>query len=253
MQPSALTSPLLERAGFRHAFFTRHGGVSQGAYSSMNFAWSTGDDRELVLENVRRAAARLGVEPARLFYLSQVHGDVCHTVSADSRWDQVLLIEGDAIASRDTRVACGVRTADCVPILLADAQTGAVSAIHAGWRGAELDIAARAIEHLRDMTGEPGRLIAAIGPHISPSAFEIGDEVAERIERASPATGVVLRAAGQKPHADLRAMVEAQLRRAGVAEVDHVQGCTVNEPELYFSFRRDGARSGRHLAAIVPR
>jgi polyphenol oxidase len=259
--PAALTSPLLARAGFRHAFFTRHGGVSQAPFASLNFAWSGGDSRQNVLENLGVAARHLGLPASKIFYLSQVHKAGCRTVSAADDWEKTLHDEGDVVLSDDPRVACGVRAADCVPILLADEVSGAACAIHSGWRGAELDVSGEAVRALLALPaaqraqGEH-RLIAAIGPHISAAAFEVGEEVAERLELAGKvagATGVALRVAGERPHVDLARLVEAQLRRAGVAEIDHVRGCTVGEPELYFSFRREGPTSGRHLAAIAPR
>lgn len=251
MEP--LVSPLLAREGFRHAFFTRDGGVSEGAFASLNFAWSNGDDEARVRENLARGAAFLGVLPAHLYFLSQVHGVDVHEVDAGDRWDEVVTREGDAIVSRDPRVACGVRAADCVPILIADARSGAVAAVHSGWRGTVLDVVASAIARLVALTTEPPHLVAAVGPHISLAAFEVGDEVAREIESASAAVGAVDRARWDKPHVDLRAIVHAELVRAGVAAIDHLEGCTFGDPSRFFSYRRDGRASGRHLAAIVPR
>ena len=246
-------SRVLRAAGFRHAFFTRHGGVSEGAWGSLNFAWSTGDREELVRENLARGAAFLGVMPEHLFFLSQVHGAHTHVVSRDDRWDDVVLVEGDAMVSRDSRVACGVRIADCVPILIGDVTTGATCAIHSGWRGTVLDVVGAGIAALRRVSPGASHLIAAVGPHISLEAFEVGPEVAGEIERACAMPGAVDRDRFAKPHVSLRTIVDAQLRRAGVETVDHVEGCTFLEPDRFFSFRRDGRASGRHLAAIVPR
>ena len=250
--PPVLRSSLLTRAGFRHAFFTREGGVSEGAYATLNFAWSTGDDEARVRENLARAARLLEIAPGRLFFLSQVHGVTCREVSSASPWEEVVRTEGDALVSTDPAVACAVRSADCVPILIADERSGAACAVHSGWRGAVSDAAAAGVRALGRRAGGEARLIAAIGPHISAGAFEVSPEVALELEAASPCPGVVDRS-GPRPRVDLRTMVEAQLLRAGVAEVDHVPGCTVSSPELFFSYRRDGARSGRHLSAVVPR
>lgn len=247
-----LTSPLLAAAGFGHAFFTRLGGVSHGPYASLNFSWSTGDDEACVRQNLERAATALGVPVSRLYFLSQIHGAVVQQVDGDEPWDRVIRTEGDALLSAQPGLACAVRVADCVPILIADARSGAVCAVHAGWRGAVAGIAAAAVDALRARPGA-GELLAAVGPHISAASFEIGDEVAAQIEAAAPGHGVIVRSPGQKPHADLRRLVTWQLHRAGVEQVDQVMGCTVLDPARFFSFRRDGARSGRHLAAIVPR
>jgi YfiH family protein len=250
----SLQSPLLSRAGFRHAFFTRLGGVSRGPYESLSFSLSVGDDREHVAENFRRAAAALGVRAERIYYLSQVHGRQTHVADGNEPAESFLRREGDAVIARaGGSLACGVRSADCVPILLGDRETGAVAAIHAGWRGVACDVVGAAVAALRELTGRRGDVLAAIGPHISLRAFEVGEDVAAELAAASTAHGVVDRTA-PRPHVDLRRIVRAQLVSAGLVEhsVDDVLGCTVSEPERFFSFRRDGAKSGRHLAAIVP-
>jgi hypothetical protein len=251
MEPAL--SSVLRDAGFRHAFFTRAGGVSEGAFGSLNFAWSTGDREPLVRENLKRGAAYLGIDAEHLYFLSQVHGAHAHVVSRDDRWDDVVLVEGDAMVSRDPAVACGVRVADCVPILVGDVTTGATCAIHSGWRGTVLDVVGSGIAALRRVAPGASRLVAAVGPHISLESFEVGPEVADEIERACALPGAVDRDRFAKPHVDLRVIVDAQLRKAGVEVVDHITGCTFRDPDRFFSFRRDGRASGRHLAAIVPR
>ena len=248
-----LLSPLLTRHGFRHAFFTREGGVSEGPYATLNFAWSTGDDEGRVRENLARAAAYLGVPADKVFFLSQTHGIDVHRVGAADDRELVVRKEGDAVVSTDARVAAGVRVADCVPVLVADVKSGGVVAIHSGWRGTVADIVAAGVRALREVVPAGAELIAAVGPHLSVAGFEIGEDVAQTIERASPVPDVIDRTSYAKPHADLRRVVDAQLRRAGISEIDHVEGCTYLDAARFFSFRRDGQKSGRHLAAIVPR
>lgn len=252
-EQNSLRSSLLEDAGFRHAFFTRHGGVSQGPYSSLSFSQAAGDDPDHVRENLRRAAETLGVEPGRLYFLSQVHGTATVTLDGSESFDQVLHSQGDALLARRSDLACGVRTADCVPILVGDRASGAALAIHAGWRGAVRGVVSEAIAELRKQSGEAGDLIAAIGPHISLAAFEVGQDVAEELSRACPLP-IVDRSFGPRPHVNLRAIVRWQLEQLGLgaAAIDDVEGCTVSEPERFFSYRRDGKHSGRHLSAIVP-
>jgi YfiH family protein len=248
-----LTSPLLTSEGFAHAFFTRHGGVSQGAHATLNFSASTGDPEENVRRNLAVAAGRLGVQPGKLYLLSQVHGARVITLSGEEPREEILRIEGDALLSGRPGIACGVRVADCVPVLLADARSGLACAIHAGWRGAVAGVVPAALDALCAAAPSPPELLAAIGPHLSADAFEIGEEVAAQLEAAAPGEQVVVRAPGRKPHGDLARLVTWQLRRRGVERIERVPGCTFFDPGRFFSFRRDGARSGRHLAAIVPR
>ncbi len=249
------TSPLLTTHGFRHAFFTRHGGVSSGKYASLNFSSAAGDSQANVLENLGRAARALGVAPERVYFLTQVHGREVHELTEASHRERVLYQEGDALVSQSPAVACGVRTADCVPVLVADRRSGAVAAIHAGWRGVVGGVVMSGVAALRRVAGAESELIAAIGPHISAAAFEVSPEVADELSAAAPGAAVVTRAEGGKPHVDLRRIVRLQLRGLGLAErdIDDVAGCTFLEPESWFSFRRDGAESGRHLSAIVAR
>jgi YfiH family protein len=247
-----LESALLRGAGFRHAFFTRHGGVSVGAYSSLSFSVAAGDSEANVKHNLERAAAELGVAPSRIHFLSQVHGRVAHILSGDEVQSELIQREGDALVSRAPGLACAVRSADCVPVLLADRRSGAVAAAHAGWRGAVAGIVSSAVDALRTIAPNPD-LIAAIGPHISLAAFEVSEDVAQTLAFASRDPGIVDRSRA-KPHVDLRRMLRAELHALGLAhgDIDDVRGCTVLQPEHFFSFRRDGKASGRHLSAIVP-
>jgi YfiH family protein len=248
-----LESALLRGAGFRHAFFTRNGGVSPGAYASLSFSVAAGDSATNVRENLRRAGTELGVDPERIHFLSQVHGRTTHLLMGSEEQARVIEIEGDALISAAANLACAVRSADCVPVLLADRRSGAVGAAHAGWRGAAQGVVTSAVQALRELAPDAD-LIAAIGPHISSAAFEVSNDVAEAILAASHDSGIVDRT-GQKPHVDLRRMLHAELRSLGLADsaIGDVWGCTVSEPARFFSFRRDGKQSGRHLSAIVPR
>jgi len=162
-------------------------------------------------------------------------------------------------------VAIGVRTADCVPILVADPRSRAVLAVHAGWRGAVNGVLPRALDALVVAHGSAREeLVVAIGPHIRRGSFEVGDEVAAEIERAMPrgtareqaceiAGEAVDRTLGPRPHASLATLVLAQLIEAGVgvAQVDDVGGDTCREPDRFHSHRRDAARTGRLPLVIL--
>lgn len=247
------SSRLLRDSGFRHAFFTRHGGVSTGPYRSLNFSYAATDTPENVRENLQRAAHALQVDAARLYFLSQVHGRDVRVLGGDEDRERVLFEEADALVSLARDVACGVRTADCVPILIGDRASGGVAAIHAGWRGTVAGVVAQAVQRLRRVSGGEGDLVAAIGPHISLQAFEVSEDVAQELAECSPLADVVDRSFGPKPHVDLRRIVRAQLLELGLAEdtIDDVPGCNLLDEADFFSYRRDGKASGRHLSAIV--
>jgi len=254
MEPSLYSSSeLLTRAGFAHAFFTRRGGVSSGAYDSLNLSLEVGDRPENVAENRLRVARALGVAVEAVCVPRQVHGRDVLVVDGQQTAPRVATQPADAVVSDGIGVACAVRTADCLPILLADCETRRVAAVHAGWRGVVQNVIAATLEVFFDRGSRPEHLIAAIGPHISLAAFEVGEEVARELAAASRATGVVAARDGDKPHVALAPIVVAQLLDLGVPResVETLPGCTFTDQRSFFSYRRDGQKSGRQLSAIV--
>ncbi len=172
--------------------------------------------------------------------LRQVHSD--RVLKADGLADRA--DEGDALITDHIGRAIGVRTADCVPILLLDPETRAVAAIHAGWRGTAAQIAARTVEKLRQEYGaDPANLYAAIGPSIRPCCYEVSAEVAERF---LPATGE------EKRMLDLPDANRRQLRTAGLSpdRIFDSELCTSCLPGQFFSYRREPTNPGRMLAVI---
>ena len=247
-----LTSSLLTAVpGIRHGFSTRQGGVSRGPFASWNFGGD--DDEAATKENRRRFCAALALAPdAAIIQVDQVHGSrVIDGKLVDAA------TKADAIVESRPGVAVGVRTADCAPILIAgldDDQRPHVAAVHAGWRGAVADVPGLAVAAVASHGVRPDRLRAAIGPTIGLDRFEVGDEVIDAATKAldgeAPKTIVNER---RRHHLDLADLVRRLLIRAGI-EPENVQligGCTFDHDELYYSYRRDGGRTGRHLSAIV--
>ena len=249
-----LRSGLLTRAGFRHGFSLRTGGISAPPFAALNLARNVGDSAEAVRENHRRFAEMVGYDPGRLYEVSQVHGAAVQAV--DTAADPVAFrgLEADALFVSARGVAVGVRVADCVPLLVADPSSGAVAAIHAGWRGVVAGAVKAGLDALcRSARAVPAELLCAIGPHIGPDAFEVGDDVARQIASVVPDGARVVLLREPRPHVNLERAVVGQLLAFGLTagNIERVHGCTFSEPTRFFSFRRDGSRSGRHLAAIV--
>jgi YfiH family protein len=251
-----LRSAMLSALGVAHGFNLRTSGTSEGAYAWQNLGRSVGDVPERVEENHRRFAAEVGYAYGTLYETSQVHGAAVHVVAEGSDVRQVRAVTADALVA-PPGVAIGVRVADCVPVLLVDTHGGAVAAVHAGWRGTVrgvVEAGVRALLH--HGAGDPRALRAAVLPHIRRCCFEVGDDVALELLEAMPGRDPsAIDRSRAKPHVDLTAIVRAKLRALGVPDdaIDDVAGCTRCEPERFFSFRRDGKQSGRHLAAIVSR
>lgn len=252
-----LRSGLFDRHGFRHGFTLRTGGCSAPPFATLNLARHVGDDPVAVQSNHVRVAGWVGFPPDRLFEVSQVHGSDVEVASADGSPDELRAREADAIVGLAgvRPVAVGVRVADCIPLLLADPRTGAVAAVHAGWRGVVARVVEAAIDALEREAGtDRADVLAVVGPHIRADAFEVGEDVAARIAGEAHGAAVV-RHGHDKPRVDLAAVVVAQLSHLGIApeRIDDVGGCTFQEADRFFSYRRDGSRSGRHLGVIVAR
>ncbi|CAN5121728.1 hypothetical protein BH09MYX1_BH09MYX1_59460 [soil metagenome] len=232
--PVALESSRLRSLGFRHGFATR----------ALDFRASLAADERA--QHLQTLGLLLRFEPARLFQVSQVHGAL--TLLAEGAPKAMAPREADALVATTTDDAVGIRVADCVPVLLADPDTGAVAAVHAGWRG----VAAGVIDSAIAMGREHGKTfrVAAIGPCIERCCFEVSRDVGEQMSQAC-GIDAVARRSGEKSFVDLRRAVRAQLARAAITDVDDVGGCTKCFPELYFSYRRDADLAGRHLAIIV--
>ena len=191
----------------------------------------------------------LEVAGDRLFEQRQVHGTTVREISAGDRASASADVEGDGLVTRVAGYGVAARAADCVPVLIAHPPSGHVAAVHAGWRGAVAGIVPVAIEALAH---DPSELIVAIGPHIRVAAFEIGEEVAAEMDRATGGSVVVDRTLA-KPHGDLAALIHHQLRSAGVLHdaIDDVGGCTYSDAAHFFSHRRDRGETGRHLSVII--
>ena len=247
---TVIRSALLEAHGIVHAFSTRVGGVSPLPYASLNLGDGVGDDTDHVRENIEIFCRALGIERAQLYTQSQVHGDRVRELGAEDAPKKVALNKGDALITRTAGVGVAIRTADCVPILIAHPLSGAVCAVHAGWRGAVAGIASKAIHALGV---QPEGLLCAIGPHIHAPSFEIGHEVAEQMQDAALGDERVVNLDGAKPHGNLGRLLQLQLRAAGVLSehIDDVGECTFENEALFYSHRRDHGHTGRHLSAIV--
>jgi YfiH family protein len=188
--------------------------------------------------------------------MRQVHGVAVHTddvAACDGRWP-----DGDLLATDRADVALTVRTADCVPILLADARTGAVAAVHAGWRGSVAGAAPRVVQAMAQRFGTvPADLVAAIGPCIGPEMYEVGSEVVDAFqsswpEAAARGTWWLPRETTGKYLLDLWTVTRDQLARVGVQPAHiHLAGlCTATHAAVFHSYRIDGASAGRMVSAI---
>lgn len=222
-----------------HAFVTtRNGGVSTGAYASLNLGTRVGDDIDAVEENRARVRALLPADPG---WLHQVHGT--DVAQADRLHEGT---SADAAFTRVRNVVCAVQVADCLPVLFCDREGGCVAAAHAGWRGLSAGVLEQTIAAL-DVPAD--RLIAWLGPAIGPRAFEVGSDVLDAFARSDPSHSAFVAVRPGKWLADLFSLARSRLTSAGVSAVFGGGVCTASDPARFFSHRRDRV-TGRQAAFI---
>ena len=229
-------------AGIIAGTTTRRGGVSEGAYRSMNLGAHVGDEPHRVAENRRRFVAGCGLV-AEPDWLTQVHGTAVRIAGS------VDPVEADAAIARGPGATVAVLTADCLPILLCADSGDEIAAIHAGWRGLAAGVVAATLSRLRT---RPERLLAWLGPAISQPAFEVGDEVrAAFVAEDAGAEACFLPNERGRWQADLYGLASRQLGAAGIAAVYGGGLCTYTDRARFFSYRRDG-QCGR-MATFIHR
>jgi YfiH family protein len=239
--------------GLRAFMSTREGGVSAAPWDRLNLGRSVGDDPAAVAENRRRVAALMGAEPV---YLHQVHGSRCVLL----REPPPEPVQADAAVTVTPGLPLAIQVADCLPVLLTaldpQGRALAVGGAHAGWRGLAGGVLESTVAALREWAPDNFALRAWMGPCIGPAAFEVGADVLEAFGRSPDAPGPHFRPRTRPDGslrwlADLHGLARDRLHRLGVEGVFADPACTFSDASRFFSFRRDGTRSGRMAAFIA--
>ena len=227
----------------RRVSTTRAGGASLPPFDTFNLGDHVGDDPAAVAANRIRLAAAIGLSPDRVVWMNQVHGDHIEVVDGprDTAFDDT-----DGLVTRTPRLALAVVSADCVPVLLADARAGVVAAVHAGRVGARDGVVARAVEVMLSVGAHEPDISVLLGPAVSGRNYEVPAAMADEVEAALPGSRTTT--SKGMPALDLRAGIACQLTALGVSAIDIDPRCTVEDVNL-FSHRR-GAPTGR-LASVV--
>jgi YfiH family protein len=238
-----------------HGFFGRPGGVSKGVYAGLNCGPGSGDDRAAVLENRRRAMEALGGPTLVTCY--QIHSATCVTVAEP--WALGEAPQADAMVTNRPGLALGILTADCAPVLFADAEAGIIGAAHAGWKGAISGVTDSVIAAMEGLGASRDRIRCAIGPCIAQASYEVDGAFRERFLAAASRNERFFQRGTREGHFHfaLEAYVAQRLVDAGVSDTVPLGRDTYADSELFFSFRRATHRSesdyGRDLSAIVLR
>jgi YfiH family protein len=255
-KPAPLCAPALEELAaksVKHGFFTRAGGVSGGIYAGLNVGLGSSDDRENVQANRARVAEWLGIPLTHLATLHQIHSPAVVTLREPPGAERP---RADALVTDRPGLALGILTADCGPVLFADAEKGVIGAAHAGWKGAFGGVLEETITAMEALGARRDRIMAVLGPSISQKNYEVGPEFVGRFEEADKANGRYFVPSARPGHAlfDLNAYTVDRLRAAGV-EATCLDRCTYGEEENFFSYRRSVHRRepdyGRQISAIL--
>lgn len=257
---SKLPEPVLSQAlnqgtGVRHGFFSRHGGVSSGIFSSLNCGNGSQDEAANVAENRARAARTLGVEPGNLVTAYQSHGNTVAIV--ETPWGRGEEPRVDGIVTKQPGIALGILAADCGPVLIADEAAGVIGAAHAGWKGALTGIVEATVEAMVALGAQKQRIAAALGPCIGAQSYEVGPEFRQRFTGEEPSSETYFRPSNRQDHYlfDLPAFIEARLSGLGLASVEVLAADTRPDGSDFFSYRRaclnDEPDYGRNISAIV--
>ncbi len=250
-----LKSSLLDSLDFvGHAFSTRRGGVSEGRFGSLNLGDAKGEDPERVKENRKRFFGAADIEGFRIAEARQVHGAEIVEVNACHNGTKP---RADALMTNVPGILVEVQTADCIPVLIADRKQHAVAVVHAGRRGTAAGILIEVVRKLKERYGsEPPDLLAALGPGISGSCYEVGEECLPPFqERFADWRMFCAPHKGGKWLLDLPGAIRRQIIAAGVPakQVGLPGPCTFTENSRFYSYRRDGPPTGRLMAAIAIR
>jgi YfiH family protein len=227
----------------RRVTTTRAGGVSSAPFDTFNLGDHVGDSPAAVAANRTRLTRLIGLGDDRVVWMNQVHSD--HVVVVDEPQTQAV-DKTDALVTTTPRLALAVVTADCVPVLMADARAGVVAAVHAGRVGAQSGVVVRTVETMLGVGAHADDISVLLGPAVSGRNYEVPDEMAAEVEAALPGSRTTT--SKGTPGLDLRAGIARQLTTLGITAIDIDPRCTVDDRSL-FSHRRD-APTGR-LASLV--
>lgn len=246
--------PLNEVARIRHGFFSRQGGVSEGVYATLNCGYGSGDDAAKVTENRARAMAQIELERDRLVTAYQCHS--AEVAVVETPWEREAAPKVDGLVTREPKLGLGILTADCAPVLMADAKGRAIGAAHAGWRGALDGILEATIEAMIGLGARREAIVVGIGPMIGQRSYEVGPEFPAPFLEQSEDNGDFFYPARREGHFmfDLKGYIARRLGRAGLGRVQILPCDTCAEENRFYSYRRACLRGesayGRGLSVI---
>ncbi len=244
-----ITDPILE--GTSHGFFTRQGGASSGVFAGLNCGHGSSDQHDVVTINRTRVARALKITPENLVGVHQIHSADAISVTGP----MATPAKADGLVTATKGVALAILTADCQPVLFADAKAGVIGAAHAGWKGALHGVLEATMLQMEALGATRANTAAVVGPSISQANYEVGPEFRETFLSADPHfERFFVQGQADRFHFDLPAFGLNQLKRIGVGRASWTQHCTYDDPQRFFSYLRSMHQKevdyGRLIAAI---
>lgn len=251
-----LFSPALRELNWMtHVFTTRKGGESEAPLDSFNLGrhWETPESKADAMLNRQRLSGILGIDHQKLVVPSQQHTNNVRYLDKSSNTEDGALAGIDGLATRIGGQGLLLHFADCVPVMLADPATRTISVVHAGWRGTASGIVANAVKAMVAQGSNPKDIVVAIGPAIAPCCFETAPEVAAQLCQSVAAGEELVVYKDDKAYPDLKSINARQAKSTGVERVDISNICTACNPQIFYSHRQSGGRTGRQgaLACVV--
>ena len=220
----------------RHCFFSKHGGVSEGIYSSLNCGLGSNDNKNNVLNNLAIVSKKIGVSKNNLFIMNQTHSNKVVTINENNK--NIQRIGSDALITRNKNIAISVLTADCVPVLIYEEVNHVIACIHAGWKGSINGIIKNTLKEIVNI-GKNHKIHVAVGPCIGVKNYEVGKEFYNEFVKENKKNEIFF-SQGKKDKFlfDLRKYVNFKIKEFDVDHVENIDFDTYAEKENLFSFRR---------------
>jgi len=243
-QQGFIESELFKKHGIRGIFTLRHGGISPAPFDSQNFGTDLGDPDTNIEKNLRKLLQSSNL-PGLPHQAIQTHQNASLWCNGPGHMH---CTEADILLSDQNNTPLAIRTADCLPILLADPATGITAAVHAGWRGTASTVVQDAIQTMLKRGANSEHLLASLGPCIGPCCFKIGGDAATALRNSAIGAAIFV-----EDRADLRQINRLQLLESGLNEnnIECINACTACDKARFFSYRRDAGITGRHIAVVA--
>tara|TARA_B100001123_G_C15145917_1_gene961519 strand:- start:117 stop:878 length:762 start_codon:yes stop_codon:yes gene_type:complete len=249
-----ISKKLKKFTNIKHGFFNRNGGTSSGIYRSLNCGAGSLDSKKNVFKNLKIVSKKIGCLKKRIVLLHQIHSNKYSFIGSNYKFNKKK-IKGDALITNMKKVALGVLTADCVPVLIYDKKLKFISAIHVGWKGAYNGIVDKVIKFFIKKGSQKKNLLAVVGPSITEKNYEVQKDFKDRFLKKDKKSNIFFKTRKNKTYFSLNSYVYNQLERKGITNLELINKDTFEQKNNFFSARRSIYKKqvdyGRNISIIM--